>query len=131
MCVVVFTSAQPPPTSRAALTSVCRNSNSRDARIAVQHCSVYQPICSSTPTHQAVAAAAAAADRDLSIMAPTEHELRVTADSGVGSAGLPLYTQQQLLASPSVRQGMDPDTQRRHRLQYTQFITELGMSLTV
>jgi hypothetical protein len=55
----------------------------------------------------------------------------VLADSGVGSAGLPLYSREALERSPSAEQGMHPDLERRHRLQYTQFITELGISLQV
>jgi hypothetical protein len=60
-----------------------------------------------------------------------QHELRVTASSGIGSAGLPLYTHEQLAQSPSIQQGMDPDTERRHRLQYTEFITQLGLATGV
>lgn len=60
-----------------------------------------------------------------------QHQFRVLAETGVGSPGLPLYTREQLKQSPSVQQGMDPDTERRNRLQYAAFITELGMSLQV
>lgn len=60
-----------------------------------------------------------------------QHELRVLATSGIGSVGLPLYTREQLAHAPSIQQGMDPDTERRHRLQYTQFITQLGIHLAV
>jgi hypothetical protein len=49
----------------------------------------------------------------------------------MGSPGLPFYTRQELARSPSVLQGMDPDTERRNRLQYTTFIQDVGMDLEV
>jgi hypothetical protein len=58
-------------------------------------------------------------------------DCRITADTGIGSPGLPFYTKEQLAKSPSIQQGMDPDTERRNRLQYTVFIQQVGMDLSV
>jgi hypothetical protein len=55
----------------------------------------------------------------------------ITAETGIGSPGLPFYTREQLARSPSIQQGMDPDTERRNRLQYTVFIQHVGMDLGV
>lgn len=55
----------------------------------------------------------------------------ITAETGIGSPGLPFYTREQLARSPSIQQGMDPDTERRNRLQYTVFIQNVGMDLGV
>lgn len=55
----------------------------------------------------------------------------ITAETGIGSPGLPFYTWEQLARSPSIQQGMDPDTERRNRLQYTVFIQQVGMDLGV
>lgn len=54
-----------------------------------------------------------------------------TAEMGMGSPGLPYYTPQQLARSPSIQQGMDPETERRNRLQYTIFIQHVGMDMSV
>lgn len=55
----------------------------------------------------------------------------ITAETGIGSPGLPFYTREQVARSPSIQQGMDPDTERRNRLQYTVFIQQVGMDLGV
>lgn len=63
--------------------------------------------------------------------AMAQQDCVVMADTGIGSPGLPFYTRQQLARSPSVQQGMDPDIERRNRLQYTVFIQQVGMDLSV
>lgn len=62
---------------------------------------------------------------------PVADDCIITADSGIGSPGLPFYTREQLSRSPSIQQGMDPDTERRNRLQYVVFIQQVGMDLAV
>lgn len=55
----------------------------------------------------------------------------IVAETGIGSPGLPFYTREQLARSPSIQQGMDPDSERRSRLQYTVFIQQVGQDLSV
>ncbi|WIA39420.1 hypothetical protein OEZ86_005522 [Tetradesmus obliquus] len=51
--------------------------------------------------------------------------------SGIGHAGLPLYTKQQIAESASIREGLEPYREAQWRRQYTHFIIDLGKALGV
>lgn len=50
---------------------------------------------------------------------------------GIGHAGLPLYTKQQVAESASIKEGLEPHREAQWRRQYTYFIIDLGHKLTV
>eukprot|EP00878_Enallax_costatus_P029457 GHUV01031942.1.p1 GENE.GHUV01031942.1~~GHUV01031942.1.p1 ORF type:complete len:146 (+),score=23.41 GHUV01031942.1:213-650(+) len=51
--------------------------------------------------------------------------------SGIGSEGLPFYSREELLQSPSVRDGLEPHREAQLRRQYTHFVTDVGKNLGV
>lgn len=51
--------------------------------------------------------------------------------SGIGSEGLPFYSKDELLQSPSVKDGLETHREAYFRRQYTHFLTDVGRILGV
>lgn len=72
---------------------------------------------------------------ELQLLSQAEFSFRQMAQplllSGIGHAGLPLYTNEQLAVSASIKAGLEPEKELVWRRQYTSFIIDCGKELQV